>query len=63
MDFFELRRRELVRLALVNFYGVGGGLRAFFEEPDDALGAGLLEPERDSQYFMSSDSDSIDAKD
>lgn len=49
VDFLELRRRELVRLTLVDFHGVGGGFGAFFEKPDDALGARLLEPEWDSQ--------------
>ena len=44
VDFLELRRRELGGQALVDFYGVGGVFGAFFEEPDDALGAGFLEP-------------------
>jgi hypothetical protein len=44
VDFLELRRRELVGQALVDFYRVGGVFGTFFEEPDDALGAGFLEP-------------------
>jgi hypothetical protein len=44
VDFLELRRRELGGQALVDFYGVGGVFGTFFEEPDDALGAGFLEP-------------------
>lgn len=44
VDGFELRRRELVGHALVDFYGVGGVFGTFFEQPYDALGAGLLEP-------------------
>lgn len=44
VDLLELRRREFVGQALVDFYGVRGAFGAFFEEPDDALGAGFLEP-------------------
>ena len=41
VDLFQLRWREHV-LALVGFEGVGYG--EFFEEPEDALGAGFFEP-------------------
>lgn len=41
---FELRRCEFVGLSLVHFDGVLCVLGAFFEKPDDALGARLLEP-------------------
>jgi hypothetical protein len=44
VDFLELRRCELAGQALVDFYGVRGVFGAFFEEPDDALGAGFFEP-------------------
>jgi hypothetical protein len=44
VDLLELRRRELGGQALVDFYGVRGVFGTFFEEPDDALGAGFLEP-------------------
>lgn len=46
VDFFQLRAGEFVGLPLVDFDVVGGGGEAFFEEPDDALGAGFFEPER-----------------
>jgi len=44
VDFLELRRRQLGGQALVDLYGVGGVFGTFFEEPDDTLGAGFLEP-------------------
>ena len=44
VDGFELRRCELVGHALVDLYGVGSVLGTFFEQPDDALRAGLLKP-------------------
>ena len=44
VDGFELRRRELAGQTLVDFYGVGRVFGTFFQEPDDALGAGFLEP-------------------
>lgn len=44
VDSLELGRCELVGLPLVHLYGVGGVLGAFLKQPDDALGARLLEP-------------------
>ena len=44
VDSLELGRCKLVGLPLVHLDGVGGVLGAFFKQPDDALGARLLEP-------------------
>lgn len=46
VDGFQFRRCKLVGLTLVDLDIVGGCFGAFFEEPDDALGAGFLEPGR-----------------
>jgi hypothetical protein len=40
----ELRWCELAFQSLVHLHVVGCFLGAFLKEPDDALGAGLLEP-------------------
>ena len=44
VDSLKLGRCELVGLSLVHLDGVAGVLGAFFKQPDDALGARLLEP-------------------
>jgi hypothetical protein len=44
VDGLELGWCELAFQSLVHFHIVGSLLGAFLKEPDDALGAGLLEP-------------------
>ena len=52
VDGFELRRRELAGQTLVDFYGVRRVFGTFFQEPNDALGAGFLKPGVLSESIM-----------